>query len=131
MKKRWLLIFFAISLAMSSIAQNYESAFQQMKTAFNSGDFATLSNLFSDSVDLTVKNTNGIFSKTQAKGVLKNFFENDNPKSFQIKHQGASNGGTMYVIGLYVSQNASYRVYALYKEIQGSAKIVQLQIDKE
>jgi len=131
MSKKIVLIVFAFILSMPLIAQDYESAFQQMKVAFNNGDYANISNLFSDSVDLTVNSTNGIFSKTQAKGILKNFFESDKPKSFQLKHQGSSNGGTMYVIGLFISQKGSYRVYALYRNIQGSPKIVQLQIDEE
>jgi len=118
-------------LAIPVSAQSFDKAIQQMKTAFSSGNYVTLSDLFSDSVDLTVLETDGIFSKTQAKGVLKNFFEKEKPKSFQIKHQGSSNDGTVYAISLYVSDKHSHRVYALFKSSQGNAKIVQLQIEEE
>lgn len=113
------------------VAQSFDGALKQMNKAISDGNYASLSDLFSDSVDLTVRNTDGVFSKAQAKGVLKSFFENDKPKSFQIKHQGSSNDGTVYAIGLYVSNKGSYRVYALFKEKQGSAKIVQLQIEED
>jgi len=132
MKNRKILIFLLLSIFATPLtAQPFEDAVSQMKKAFSAGNYSSLSNLFSDSVDLTVRDTDGIFSKTQAKGVLKNFFEKNQPKSFQIKHQGSSNDGTVYAIGLYVSNMGSYRVYALFKEMAGSAKIVQLQIEEE
>lgn len=132
MKNRNILVVLLISiLVMPLSAQSFDNTIQQMKTAISVGNYENLSNLFTDSVDLTIKDTDGIFSKTQAKGVLKSFFENDKPKTFQIKHQGSSNDGTVYAIGLYVSEKGSYRVYALFKNKQGSAKIVQLQIEEE
>ena len=112
---------------MPLTAQSFDASLKQMKTAINAGDYSSLSDLFSASVDLTIRDTDGIFSKAQAKGVLKSFFENDKPKSFQVKHQGSSNDGTVYAIGLYISNKGSYRVYALFK----NAKIVQLQIEEE
>ncbi|MDA3904866.1 MAG: DUF4783 domain-containing protein [Bacteroidales bacterium] len=122
-----LLSIFVIPLS----AQSFDDAIKQMKTAISAGNYSVLSDLFSESVDLTVRDTDGIYSKTQAKGVLKAFFENDKPKSFQIKHNGSSNDGTVYAIGLFVSIKGSYRVYALFKEMAGKAKIVQLQIEEE
>jgi hypothetical protein len=129
--KKILVVLLVSMFVTPLVAQSFDVALKQMNTAISAGNFASLSDLFSDSVDLTVRNTDGVFSKTQAKGVLKSFFENDKPKSFQIKHQGSSNDGTVYAIGLYVSNKGSYRVYALFKEKQGSAKIVQLQIEED
>lgn len=116
---------------MPLFAQSLDDAVKQMKSAIAKGDYSTLSNLFSDSVDLTLGDTDGIYSKTQAKGVLKSFFEREKPKSFQLKHQGSSNDGTIYAIGTFVSINRSYRVYALFKEKQGNTKVVQFQIEEE
>lgn len=129
--RKYILVLFLSMITLPLLAQNYDASFKQMKTAFNAGDFNQLSNLFSDSVDLTVRDTDGIFSKTQAKGVLKDFFAVNSPKSFVVKHQGSSNDGTVYAIGLYVSNKGSYRVYALLKNIAGNWKIVQLQIEDE
>ncbi len=129
--KRFLVVLLLSIFVMPLAAQSIDDASKQMKTAISTGNYSSLSDLFSDSVDLTVRETDGIFSKVQAKGVLKSFFENDKPKSFQIKHQGSSNDGTVYAIGLYVSDKGSYRVYALFKEKQGSTKIVQLQIEED
>jgi len=125
--RKLLLVLFVSVFVMPLAAQSFDGALKQMKTAISAGNYSSLSDLFSNSVDLTVKDTDGIFSKAQAKGVLKSFFENDKPKSFQLKHQGSSNDGTVYAIGLYVSTKGSYRVYALFK----NAKIVQLQIEEE
>lgn len=133
MKKKSFFIILIISLFILPLSaqQAFNKAFSQMKTAINKADYAALSELFSESIDLTVLETDGIYSKAQAKGVIKNFFQADKPKSFLIKHQGSSNDGTVYAIGLYVSTKGSYRVYALFKEKQGMAKIVQLQIEEE
>lgn len=125
--RKFLMVLLVSIFVMPLAAQSFDGALKQMKTAISAGDYSGLSDLFSASVDLTVRDTDGIFSKVQAKGVLKNFFENDKPKSFQIKHQGSSNDGTVYAIGLFVSDKGSYRVYALFK----NAKIVQLQIEEE
>ncbi|MBN2237125.1 MAG: DUF4783 domain-containing protein [Bacteroidales bacterium] len=132
MIRKKIIIAFVLSLFMIPVmGQSVDEAFQIMKGAFNKGDYTSLSNLFADSIDLTVLTTEGIYSKTQAKGILKDFFSTEKPKSFQIKHQGSSNDGTVYAIGLFVSTNKSCRVYALFKEKQGIAKIVQLQIEEE
>ena len=132
MRYRKIIMAVLFSLLIGPLSsQSFDSAFEQMKNAISEGNHTNLANLFSDSVDLTLGDTEGIYSKTQAKGVLKNFFEKDSPKSFQIKHQGSSNDGTVYAIGLYISENESFRVYVLFKEKQGDAKIVQLQIEEE
>ncbi len=132
MKKRKILVLLVLSVFIMPLsAQTFDNAFTEMKAAVAAGNYSRLSDLFSDTVDLTVRDTDGIFSKTQAKGVLKGFFEKNTPKSFQIKHQGSSNDGTVYAIGLYLSDKESFRVYVLFKEIGGSAKIIQLQIEEE
>lgn len=132
MKNRKFLVLILLSVLVLSLSgQSFDDAFKKMNTAISGGNYADLSDLFTESVDLTVRDTDGIFSKTQAKGVLKDFFDNDKPKSFQIKHKGSSNDGTVYAIGLYISDKGSYRVYALFKDKQGKAKIVQLQIEEE
>lgn len=132
MKYRKIAVLLLLSVFVLPLSgQTFDNAFKQMNEAISTGNFTSLSDLFTDSVDLTVRNTDGIFSKTQAKGVLKSFFENDKPKSFQVKHKGSSNDGTVYAIGLYISEKGSYRVYALFKDKKGSAKIVQLQIEEE
>lgn len=129
--KRILMVLLISIFVIPLSAQTFDDALKQMKTAISAGDYSGLSVLFSESVDLTIRDTDGIYSKTQAKGVLKSFFENDKPKSFEIKHQGSSNDGTKYAIGLFVSIKGSYRVYALFKEKQENTKIVQLQIEEE
>lgn len=132
MRNRTILMVLILNIILAPLsAQSLDDAFKQMKSALSVGDYNSLSKLFSESVDLTIRDTDGIYSKTQAKGVLKSFFENDKPKLFQITHQGSSTDGTVYAIGLYISVNRSYRVYALFKEKQGSVKIVQLQIEEE
>ena len=73
--KAHLLILFFCLITLPIQAQNQNATFKQMKEAFSASDYTKLSALFSDSVDLTVRNTDGIYSKTQAKGVLKSFFE--------------------------------------------------------
>lgn len=131
MKKQLLAILFMSIFIIPLSAQSLDDAIKQMKSAITAGNYSSLADLFSESVDLTIRNTDGIYSKTQAKGVLKNFFENEKPKSFEIKHQGSSNDGTIYAIGSFVSINRAYRVYALFKEKGGNTKIVQFQIEEE
>lgn len=96
--------------------------------SFQIGDSQKLSSSLNDQVELTILQTEDIFSKSQATILLKKFFDNNKPTSFSIIHQGDRNG-TNFAIGNYISNNKEYRVYFLIKGDAQNKKIHLLRIE--
>lgn len=130
--KTALMILITASVALSfAFKNNSNDIISDISTAIKSGNAANVSKYFHSSVDLTIPASEGSYSKSQAELILKNFFTNNPPKSFTIKHQGASNDGSLFAIGTYVSGNLSYRTYFLVKKIGESYLIHQLEFEEE
>lgn len=99
--------------------------------AIRRGNATELSQYFYTTIDLSVMEKEGTFSKVQAEQVLKDFFSKNPPKSFEIKHQGNSSDGSNYVIGNLITSKFNFRVYFLIKTIGGKQYLQQLQIEAD
>ncbi|PKP43502.1 MAG: DUF4783 domain-containing protein, partial [Bacteroidetes bacterium HGW-Bacteroidetes-12] len=67
--------------------------------ALKAGNSAAVANFFNTTVDLTLPNNEGVFSKAQAELILKTFFANNKPSDFKVVHDGESKNNTLYSIG--------------------------------
>jgi hypothetical protein len=100
--------------------------------AIKAADTETMSVLFFSSVDLTLPEDEGTYSKKQASMILRNFFENNPPKAFDVKQSGTSNDGSRFTIGNYTSNNGSvYRILFLVKKIGNEYKVHLMEIEEE
>ena len=90
-----------------------------------------MSKKFNTTVDLQIGDTDGNYSKTQAEQILKNFFKKYPPKSFKTIHEGSSKNNSEYIIGSYVSDKKSFRVYILLKKFNSKMQIHILQFEEE
>jgi hypothetical protein len=117
------------------ISLPWSSAFSQNNqdiiTAIQKGDYQKLSKKFNTTVDLQIGDTDGNYSKTQAEQILKNFFKKYPPKSFKTIHEGSSKNNSEYIIGSYVSDKKSFRVYILLKKFNSKMQIHILQFEEE
>jgi hypothetical protein len=104
---------------------------QEIAAAIRSGDAAKLAAYFDNTVDITLPELEGTYSKSQAEMILRDFFTKNAPSSYVIDHEGSSDNGSIYMIGIYKSSSSSYRVYILIKKITGTFYIQQLQFDAE
>ncbi len=130
--KTALMIIATVSVALSfAFKNNSNDIISDIGSAIKSGNAANVSKYFHSSVDLTVPSGEGSYSKSQAELILKNFFTKNPPSSFAIKHQGASNDGSLFAIGTYTSGALSYRTYFLVKKIGDSYLIHQLEFEEE
>ena len=100
-------------------------------SAIRSGDAQALASYFAATVDLTVPESEGTYSKSQAELIVKGFFNTSHPSGFSIRHQGLSGEGCNFCIGRLDSDNGPYRVYFLVKTINGQSQITQLQFEEE
>jgi hypothetical protein len=108
-----------------------DNTMQEIAAAIRSGDAVKLAAWFDNTVDITLPALEGTYSKSQAEMILRDFFTKTPPSSFVIDHEGSSDNGSIYMIGIYKSSSASYRVYTLIKKITGTYYIQQLQFDTE
>jgi len=133
MKKKSLILSFVFIVALSLyhlVASNIETdIIKSIADAVRKGNATELSQYFYTTIDLSVQEKEGTFSKAQAEQVLKDFFSKNHPKTFEIKHQGNSSDGSNYVIGNLVTLKGNFRVYFLIKNIGGKQFLQQLQIE--
>ncbi len=112
-----------------SNAQNETVA--DVKLVLEVGNANELSKYLNEKVDLNIDGQEGTYSHSQATGVLKNYFKENPPKSFQINHEGASENGLIYAIGEYTTIERSFRVWIRLKEVNGQYKIHEMSFVKE
>ena len=72
-----------------------------------------------------------LYSKTQAKLILKTFFLKNKPTDFNIVHSGDSKNNSHYSIGNLTTKNGAFRTYILYKEVEGKITILELKIESD
>lgn len=117
---------------LSGFGVNAQNAtVEQVKLVLEVGNANELSQFLNDKVDLNINGKEGTYSHSQAEGVLKSYFKENPPKSFQINHEGASENGLIYAIGEYISGETSFRVWLRLKKVNEQFKIHEMSFVKE
>ena len=91
--------------------------------ALRSGDADGLSKYFDDNVEVTLPVKSDTYSKAQAQVILKDFFDNNNVKGFELKHKGDSPGGH-YCIGTLQTKSGNFRAHVFMKS-KGNKEVVK------
>ncbi len=102
---------------------------QGIITSTANGNAEKLASYFNENIELVIPQKSGIFSKSQAQMILKEFFSTNPPSSFKIIHQGSRQNAS-FAIGNYKSGNNFYRFYFLTKKTNNKLLIHQLRIEK-
>jgi len=102
-----------------------------LAAAFKSGNSTEISKHFGSSVDLSIPNNEGVYSNTQAKLILKTFFETNKPTGFSVVHNGDSKNNSQYSIGNLTTSKGTFRTYILYKEESKKVTILELKIESD
>lgn len=103
----------------------------KIASGFKTGNAKELGLHFNQTLDLSTPDAEGTYSKAQAEMIVKNFFVKYPPTSYTRNHQGKSNDGSQYAIGVYKSGKFSFRTYYLLKTIDGKPLIHQLKFEPE
>lgn len=104
---------------------------EKIATAIKNGNSAAIASFFNKTVDLTLPKNEGVFSKSQAEIILKNFFTTNKPTDFKVVHDGESNNNTLYSIGNLITANGVFRTYILYQENANNIVILELRIESD
>lgn len=97
--------------------------------AFKMGDVASIETYFPNNLDMTVVDTEDVFSKVQAGQILNQFFKKNIPSYFIIKHQGGSPGSDNYIVGTLKTNNGDFRVTFFVRKDQNEVKLKRLRIE--
>jgi len=106
-----------------------DSTKEAIDSALQKGNSVEIASHFLPSVDLTVENSENVYSKDQAEMILKKFFEDHKPKSFTLKHEGKSKIDDFYYIGSLVTENGNYRLTYFLKKSGDNFMIKQMRIE--
>lgn len=109
------LVSFLLPAKMTHSQQN-NNLLDKISDYIKKGDQESLSNYFSNVIEMNILKNEGTYSKTQSKFILGDFFKNHPPEDFKIKHKGTSDNGSLYAIGTYYSEGKEYRTYYLIKK---------------
>lgn len=114
------------AMAFSLSAQNFTS----IGDALKNGNSSELAKYFDSSIEVTIINTEAVYSKSQAEMVVKNFFSSNKPTAYKMVHNGDS-GGAKYQIGELTTSSGTYRTYVYAKEKTGNMLIQEIRIEKK
>ncbi len=126
-------IFAALSVLLSCVnghatADSYD-VFVPIAKYLGQGDAERLSAWFDDNLEITITSTTNDSSKKQAKQILKAFFANHKPRSFEISH-AASRSNSKYALGFLNAGGEVFEVTIFVSRCGDRYKIQQLKIDR-
>jgi hypothetical protein len=102
-----------------------------LSNAIKTGNSQKVATYFGDSVDLSIPNYEGVYSKMQARLILKTFFLKNKPTDFKIVHNGDSKNNSHYSIGNLKTNKGSFRIYLLYKIEDKKTKVLEMKIESD
>ena len=124
--KSIVLAFFMITLSVGHVSAQ---EFDNIAANIRKGDASGLSKYFGANVEISIKDAQNSYSKSQAEAVLKNFFSVHAPKSFTIVHQGQSPEGAKYFIGTLSTSAGTYRTYVYAKQVSTTFVIQEIRFE--
>lgn len=87
--------------------------------------------MFMTSVDMTINNTENIYSSQQAELVLSDFFKNNHPKNVQQLHRISSSASFHFVVLMVDTSTGTYRLAFSLKNSGGKFMVSELRIESE
>jgi hypothetical protein len=104
------------------------SNMDQVIGALKDGKAGELGKYMDDNLEITLPDKSNNYSKAQAVLILKDFFDNNEVKSFEIKHKGDQNGG-LYCVGTLTTKTGNYRttVFMKMKDTRDYIKSIRFQ----
>jgi len=117
-------------MIFSFMVESYSQFPDAIISATKEANADELANYFNSKVELVLPQKSGVFSNSQARLILDDFF-NKNPNiQFHIIHQGDRENSS-FAIGKYQTANKVFRFYFLTKTKDKKTYIHQLRIEKE
>jgi hypothetical protein len=111
-----------VALLLSSFTPP-STGISDIVAALRSGNASQVARYFDNTVEITLPEKSNSYSRSQAELVLRDFFENNGIRGFNVIHQG-ENAGSQYCIGSLVTKSATYRT-TVYMRQKGDKQTLQ------
>ncbi|MFI5220959.1 MAG: DUF4783 domain-containing protein [Bacteroidia bacterium] len=119
------LLFFAFSIPA------FADTFEEVIVLIKNSNHKELTKFFNSTVELTVLENEGVYSRQQADVILTNFFTQNPPTAVIISHRGSSAQGSKYAIATYETAKGKFKVYIFMKDSPTGMMIQELRFEKE
>ena len=116
-------IFTILTLGILLNSFTFFSSIDEVISAMRIGNAANIANFFDNTVEINLPDKSNAYSKSQAELVLKDFFNANQVKKFEVIHKG-ENAGSQYCIGTLLTKNGSYRT-TIYMKRKGDKQVLQ------
>lgn len=120
-----LLLTLVFNLGLQAQDVTRDKVVQAMRT----GNATDLAAQFIPNIDLTVKETSEVYSRSQAEQIIRKFFNDHPPVDLVIEHRGVSKFGDKYFIGILRTRNGYFRVTFFLKKNGDQMQVKQLRIE--
>lgn len=101
----------------------FYSSIDEVITAMKTGNSSEIAKFFDNTVEINMPEKNNSYGKSQAELVLKDFFNTNTVKTFDVIHKG-ENSGSQYCIGTLITKNGSFRTTIFMKQ-KGDKQVLQ------
>lgn len=99
------------------------SSIDEVIAGMNKGNSTEIAKFFDNTVEINMPDKSNSYSKSQGELVLKDFFNSNLVKAFEIIHKG-ENSGSQYCIGTLLTKNGSFRT-TIYMKKKGDKQMLQ------
>ncbi|MFA5301091.1 MAG: DUF4783 domain-containing protein [Bacteroidales bacterium] len=127
-----LLACFYALIPSTAYSQEDESKvlFTSIGDDLKSGDAVVFARWFAEDMEVDVMGNAGVCSRSQARQLMKNFYEKYTPKSFSIVHMSGSLP-MRYCIGNLIAGGERFRVTLFVKSQRETHQLQQIRIEKD
>lgn len=100
-------------------------------SALRNGNSQVIASFFDKSLELTLLDKEGDFSASQAELMLKDFFQKNTPKSFQVVHKGSNKTTSFAICSMTTSSGRKLRISFHLQQSGGKATLQEISIQDE
>ena len=124
MKRYFTYCLIALLICSSSFVQ-----VDDLVSAIKNGNASQLSKFFDNTVEIALPEKTNAYSKSQGELVLKDFFDNNGVKNFEVVQKG-ENAGAQFIIGTLNTRNGEYRTTIYLKQKGDKQLVLELRFEK-
>ncbi|MBD0277683.1 MAG: DUF4783 domain-containing protein [Flavisolibacter sp.] len=99
------------------------SGLDDVIAALNGGNATELAKYVDDNIEIALPDKTNTYSRAQAVIILRDFFDNNGVRSFEVKHRG-DQGNSQFCIGTLVTRSGSYRT-TIYMTAKNGKQLVK------
>jgi hypothetical protein len=126
-------LFVLLGILTGIYSFSYQTIPDGIYSALKAGNSKELAKSFNTNIDLVILDKEGVYSKSQAELILKDFFAKNtvNPSNGFIKLHEGGKDASKFIIGTLYTNKGQFRVYLVMKTINGVFTIHQFRIEDD